>query len=309
MDAVFRTARAGRGGEPGRGDARGPLDRLARAPSSRRIVVGTFELLEATRGVWAAQPAAARARFRFLHVSTDEVYGSLGPTGILSEEDALRAELALRGVQGRARTTWCAPTTRRTACPRSSRTARTTTGRASFPEKLIPLMILNAVEGRAAARSTATAATCATGSTWRITARGSCSCWSEGALGERYNIGGGGERTNLEVTDCLCAALEAALPAARESGPRRAAPSRGYDALRTFVTDRPGHDRRYAIDRGQDPPRAGLAAARTTSRRGWPGPSAGTSTTGRGARPRATTVSVSDWVAARAEARDHPGGE
>ena len=211
-------------------------------------LVGTFELLEATRGVWAAQPAALRARFRFLHVSTDEVYGSLGPTGAFSEETPYAPNSPYAASKAGAdhlvrayHETYGLPTII-TNCSNNY-------GPRQLPEKLIPLMILNAVEGRPLplygdGRHVRD---------WLYVedhCAGLLLVLERGRVGERYNIGGGGERTNLEVTDCLCAALEAALPAAENPALAGRAVAR-YDALRTFVTDRPGHDRRYAIDAGK----------------------------------------------------------
>ena len=119
-------------------------------------------------------------------------------------------------------------------------------GPRQLPEKLIPLMILNAVEGRPLPLY-------GDGGQVRdwLYVEDHCAglllVLEQGRVGEKYNIGGAGERTNLDVVDSLCAALEAALPAA--ANPAFAGPSAArYDALKTFVTDRPGHDRRYAID-------------------------------------------------------------
>ena len=208
-------------------------------------LVGTFELLEAARAFWVGQPAAARRRFRFLHVSTDEVYGTLGPTGAFSEETPYAPSSPYSASKAGAdhlvrayHVTYGLPTLL-TNCSNNY-------GPLQFPEKLIPLMILNAVEGKPLPLY---------GDGGKVRdwlyvedhCAGLLLVLEQGRVGEKYNIGGAGERTNLDVVDSLCAALEAALPAA--ANPAFAAPSAArYDALKTFVTDRPGHDRRYAID-------------------------------------------------------------
>ena len=208
-------------------------------------LVGTFELLEAARAFWSGQPASARGRFRFLHVSTDEVYGSLGPTGAFAEETPYAPNSPYAASKAGAdhlvrayHMTYGLPTLI-TNCSNNY-------GPRQLPEKLIPLMILNAVEGQPLPLY-------GDGGQVRdwLYVEDHCAglllVLEHGCVGEKYNIGGAGERTNLDVVDCLCAALEAALPAA--TNPAFAAPSTArYDALKTFVTDRPGHDRRYAID-------------------------------------------------------------
>jgi dTDP-glucose 4,6-dehydratase len=208
-------------------------------------LVGTFELLEAARAFWAARPDPARARFRFLHVSTDEVYGSLGPAGAFSEDTPYAPNSPYAASKAGAdhlvrayRETYGLPALI-TNCSNNY-------GPRQLPEKLIPLMILNAREGRPLpiygdgqhVRD------------WLYVedhCAGLLRVLEGGRVGERYNIGGGAERTNLEVVEAICAALEVALPPA--SNPALVAAAVGcYAALKTFVTDRPGHDRRYAID-------------------------------------------------------------
>jgi dTDP-glucose 4,6-dehydratase len=208
-------------------------------------LVGTFELLEAARAFWSGQPTAARSRFRFLHVSTDEVYGSLGPDGAFAEGTPYAPNSPYAASKAGAdhlvrayRETYGLPTLI-TNCSNNY-------GPRQLPEKLIPLMILNAAEGRPLPLY-------GDGLNVRdwLYVEDHCAgllCVLEGGRpGEKYNIGGGGERTNVEVVDALCAALEAALPPAENP----ALAGRGIDhyaRLKTFVADRPGHDRRYAID-------------------------------------------------------------
>ena len=206
-------------------------------------VVGTFELLEAARAHLGESPAAA-AGFRFLHVSTDEVYGTLGADGAFSETTPYAPNSPYAASKAGAdhlvrawHETYRLPVLL-TNCSNNY-------GPYQFPEKLIPLMILNAVEGKPLpiygdggnVRD------------WLYVedhCEGVLLALRRGAPGGRYNIGGGNERTNVEVVDALCAALEEALPA-REN-PALADRATTYSALKTYVADRPGHDRRYAID-------------------------------------------------------------
>jgi dTDP-glucose 4,6-dehydratase len=205
-------------------------------------VIGTFVLLETARRYCAAAPDAGAA-FRFLHVSTDEVYGALGAEGLFHEESPyapnspyaaskasadhlVRAYFHTYGLQALI-----------TNCSNNY-------GPYQFPEKLIPLMILNALDGRALPIY-------GDGGNVRdwLHVEDHCAglllALERGRPGEKYNIGGSNERTNLQVIDALCEALEASYPA--QSNPAVQAAG-GYRALRTFVQDRPGHDRRYAID-------------------------------------------------------------
>jgi dTDP-glucose 4,6-dehydratase len=211
----------------------------------RTNVGGTYELLEAARQHLQGQDEAARAAFRFLHVSTDEVYGSLGPTGAFSETTAYAPNSPYAASKAGAdhfvrawRETYGLPALL-TNCSNNY-------GPYQFPEKLIPLMILNAAEGRPLpiygdggnVRD------------WLFVedhCRALLLVLQRGAVGEKYNVGGNSERTNLQVVDALCAALETRKPAA--SNPALKARGIGsYASLKSFVKDRPGHDRRYAID-------------------------------------------------------------
>jgi dTDP-glucose 4,6-dehydratase len=208
-------------------------------------IVGTFVLLEATRQYLKSLADEERADFRFLHVSTDEVYGSLGTTGLFSETTPYAPNSPYAASKASAdhlvrayHETYQVPALV-TNCSNNY-------GPYQFPEKLIPLMILNAIEGRKLPIY-------GDGGNVRdwLYVEDHCAgieiVLRRGSPGEKYNIGGGNERTNLEIVDILCSALEAALPAAENNAIREQMMS-SYQELKTFVPDRPGHDRRYAID-------------------------------------------------------------
>ena len=198
---------------------------------------GTFRLLEEVRAYWTGLDEVDRARFRFLHVSTDEVYGTLGPedppfteTTAYAPNSPYAASKAASDHLVRAyQHTYDLPTLT-TNCSNNY-------GRFQFPEKLIPLMINNALQGKPLP-------VYGDGKQVRdwLHVGDHCAAIREvlgrGRLGETYNIGGWNEKTNLEVVRTLCAALDTARP--RASGT--------YADLIAFVKDRPGHDRRYAID-------------------------------------------------------------
>lgn len=210
----------------------------------RTNVAGTFELLDAARGHLRENPARAEG-FRFLHVSTDEVYGTLGPEGAFSETTPYAPNSPYAASKAGAdhlvrayHETYRLPAVL-TNCSNNY-------GPYQYPEKLIPLMILNAVEGRPLpiygdgghVRD------------WLFVedhCEGIHLALRNGRPGEKYNIGGGNERTNLQVVDALCAILDEELPA--DENPALASQGMAsYSALKSFVRDRPGHDRRYAID-------------------------------------------------------------
>ncbi len=206
---------------------------------------GTFELLEAARTRFADLPAADREAFRFLHVSTDEVYGSLGPDGYFTEAtpyaptspySASKASADLI-VQAYHRT-YGLPTLI-TNCSNNY-------GPYQLPEKLIPLMMLNALEGKPLPIY-------GDGGNVRdwIFVEDHCvgivRALERGRVGEQYAFGANSERSNLQVIDGICDALETLRPA-RENEILRALGIGSYKDLKSFVEDRPGHDRRYAID-------------------------------------------------------------
>ena len=213
------------------------VDRSIDGPDAfiRTNIVGAFELLEAARAYVKTLGEVERAAFRFLHVSTDEVYGSLGPTGVFTEEtpyapnSPYAASKASADHLMRAYFHTYGLAVIVTNCSNNY-------GPYQFPEKLIPLTILNAIEGRPLPIY-------GDGGNVRDWLHVEDHCAGillalvKGRAGEKYNIGGGNERTNLEIVDRICDILD-------ELRPR----TDTYRALKTFVPDRPGHDRRYAID-------------------------------------------------------------
>ena len=211
----------------------------------RTNLTGTFQMLEGARRHWMGLKGAAKKGFRFLHISTDEVYGSLGPRGRFSEGTPYAPNSPYAATKAGAdhlvrayHETYGLPVLL-TNCSNNY-------GPYQFPEKLIPLMILNALEGKPLpvygdGRNVRdwlyVEDHCE--ALWKVMARGK--------PGEKYNVGGDSERTNLQVVSEICRQLERALPARKNPG--LAARGIGaYSQLVTFVQDRPGHDRRYAID-------------------------------------------------------------
>ena len=208
-------------------------------------VLGCFELLETSRRFVLTLPDAERSRFRFLHVSTDEVYGALGATGRFTETTPYAPNSPYAASKASAdhfvrafHETYGLPVLV-TNCSNNY-------GPYQFPEKLIPLAILNAVEAKPIpiygdglyVRD------------WlHVEDHGEAllAAVTRGAPGRTYNVGGDNERTNLEIVDLICDALESLLPAASNAA-MRAAKTSSYRELKTFVGDRRGHDRRYAVD-------------------------------------------------------------
>ena len=206
---------------------------------------GTFELLDAARAVWEQRDAAWRQGFRFLHVSTDEVYGSLGESGAFSEttpyapNSPYSASKAAADHLARAYAHTYGLPVLITNCSNNY-------GPFQFPEKLVPLLLLNALE----ARDLPIYGDGQNVRDWLFVedhCEGILCVLEKGHPGEKYNIGGQSERTNLEVIDRLLSILEEERPA-RENPAMKARGLESYEGLKTFVPDRPGHDRRYAID-------------------------------------------------------------
>jgi dTDP-glucose 4,6-dehydratase len=210
-------------------------------PFIQTNVVGTLRLLNCTRHYWAKLPEPRKSAFRFLHVSTDEVYGSLTPGApAFTEEHSIEpnspysASKAASDHLVRAyRHTYGLPTLT-TNCSNNY-------GPFHFPEKLIPLVILNALEGKPLPvygdgmqiRD------------WLYVEDHATAIWlvlQKGRVGETYNIGGLNEKPNIEIVRTICALLDQKSP--RPDG-------KPYSSQITYVADRPGHDRRYAVDAGK----------------------------------------------------------
>jgi dTDP-glucose 4,6-dehydratase len=198
-------------------------------------IIGTFILLEAALAYWKSLDGAAKDSFRFLHVSTDEVYGSLGQTGLFTEEtpyDPSSPYSASKASSDHLAKAW----QRTYGLPVVVSNCSNNYGPYHFPEKLIPLTILNALAGdRLPVYGKGDNVR-----DWLYVedhARALDTIVARGRIGETYNVGGRNERRNLEVVETICDILDRLAPADR---PRR--------DLIDFVTDRPGHDARYAID-------------------------------------------------------------
>jgi dTDP-glucose 4,6-dehydratase len=208
-------------------------------------LLGTFELLEASRHHLAELPSPERDRFRFLHVSTDEVYGSLGAAGYFTETTPYAPNSPYSA--SKAGADHLVRAYHRTYdLPALTTNCSNNYGPYQFPEKLIPLMVLNAIE----ARPLPIYGDGGNIRDWLYVedhCEGILTALDRGRSGEQYAFGGGGERTNLEIVEQLCAILDELLPPAANPSMRE----RGlghYAELKSFVDDRPGHDRRYAID-------------------------------------------------------------
>lgn len=200
-------------------------------------VLGTFTLLQETRGFWSGLEPGAKSAFRFLHVSTDEVYGSLGDTGLFTETTPYdphspysASKAASDHFVSAFHHTYGLPTLM-TNCSNNY-------GPFQFPEKLIPLMILNALEGK----SLPVYGDGLNVRDWLFVGdhcQAIRKVLESGRTGQTYNVGGNSERKNIEVVTTICRIVDELAPALPQ-GPR--------EGLITYVKDRPGHDRRYAID-------------------------------------------------------------
>ena len=203
-------------------------------------VVGTYQLLEAARDYWDSLPAERRAAFRFLHVSTDEVYGSLGPIGLFTEEtryDPSSPYSASKAASDHLAIAWH----RTYGMPVIVSNCSNNYGPYHFPEKLIPLMILNGLEERELP-------VYGDGSNvrdWLYVedhARALYLILTRGRPGEKYNVGGHNERSNLEVVEAICALLDRLAPAHRQpsrADPLRHRPPRSRCPLRHRCEPRP----------------------------------------------------------------------
>jgi dTDP-glucose 4,6-dehydratase len=222
------------------------VDRSISGPAEfiQTNIVGTYTLLEAARTHWNKLEGEKKARFRFHHISTDEVYGSLGNEGFFTEETPYEPNSPYSA--SKASSDHLVRAWHHTyGLPVVTTNCSNNYGPYHFPEKLIPLVILNAVNGKPLPiygkgdniRD------------WLYVedhARALYLVMNEGRLGETYNIGGWNEKTNLEVVRSICKILDELRPL-----PTSHSPLPTYSSLITFVKDRPGHDQRYAIDAGK----------------------------------------------------------
>ncbi|WP_370199238.1 dTDP-glucose 4,6-dehydratase [Roseibium sp.] len=198
-------------------------------------IVGTYTLLEAVRGYWSGLPVSRKEAFRFHHVSTDEVYGSLGPTGAFKETSAYAPKSpysASKAASDHLVRAWH----HTYGLPVVTTNCSNNYGPYQFPEKLIPLMILNGLEEKPLPVYGAGANI----RDWLHVEDHADALWlvlTRGTPSQVYNIGGDAERRNIDVVHLICDLLDETVPA---GNPRR--------ELIAFVTDRPGHDARYAMD-------------------------------------------------------------
>lgn len=200
-------------------------------------LMGTFTLLEEARRYWAGLDEARKASFRFHHISTDEVFGSLGPSEFFLETSPYRPNSPYSA--SKAGSDHLVRAWHHTyGLPTVTSNCSNNYGPYHFPEKLIPLVILNAFEGKPIPVYGAGLNV----RDWLYVedhARALVVIATRGQVGETYNVGGWNERRNIDVVEEICALVDEMAPST-EIGPRR--------GLIQFVTDRPGHDMRYAID-------------------------------------------------------------
>lgn len=225
-------------------------------------IVGTYTLLEAARSYWSKLDSDKKAAFRFHHISTDEVYGDLnGTKDLFTEETSYKPSSpysASKASSDHLVRAWF----RTYGFPTVVTNCSNNYGPFHFPEKLIPLMILNALDGKPLP---------VYGDGMQIRdwlfvedhARALYKVVTEGKVGETYNIGGNNEKANIEVVKMICSLLEELVPSEKnsnfltsysyrqrelDSGTTQSDLVKGYASLITYVKDRPGHDVRYAID-------------------------------------------------------------
>jgi dTDP-glucose 4,6-dehydratase len=215
------------------------VDRSINGPAAfiETNICGTFHLLEAARDFWQGLRGQKKHAFRFHHVSTDEVFGSLDDTGLFSETSPYQPNSpysASKAASDHLVRAWH----HTYGLPIITSNCSNNYGPYHFPEKLIPLTILNALEGKPLPIY-------GTGDNirdWLYVedhARALATVAAHGRIGQSYNIGGGNERSNLEVVTAICGLIDEIAPDAT-MGPRR--------RLIRFIADRPGHDKRYAMD-------------------------------------------------------------
>ena len=218
------------------------VDRSIDGPAAfiQTNIVGTYSLLESTRTYWLGLSAERKAAFRFHHISTDEVYGDLHGVDDLFTETTPYAPSSPYSASKAASDHLVRAWQRTYGLPVLITNCSNNYGPYHFPEKLIPLMILNALAGKPLP---------VYGNGQQVRdwlyvedhARALLKVVSEGQVGETYNIGGHNEQKNLDVVSAICALLE-------ELAPQKPAGIARYEDLITYVQDRPGHDLRYAID-------------------------------------------------------------
>ncbi|MBG0843420.1 dTDP-glucose 4,6-dehydratase [Ectopseudomonas toyotomiensis] len=221
------------------------VDRSIDGPATfiQTNIVGTYSLLESTRAYWLGLSAERKAAFRFHHISTDEVYGDLHGVDDLFTETTPYAPSSPYSASKAASDHLVRAWQRTYGLPVLITNCSNNYGPYHFPEKLIPLMILNALAGKPLP---------VYGNGQQVRdwlyvedhARALLKVVSEGQVGETYNIGGHNEQKNLDVVRAICALLE-------ELAPQKPAGIARYEDLITYVQDRPGHDLRYAIDAGK----------------------------------------------------------
>jgi dTDP-glucose 4,6-dehydratase len=219
------------------------VDRSIHGPEDfiQTNVVGTFHLLQEARAYWDGLPPDQRQGFRFLHVSTDEVYGSLGPDDPAFHETTPYAPNSPYSASKAASDHLVRAYHHTYGLPTLTTNCSNNYGPFQFPEKLIPLMILNATAGKPLpvygdGRNVRD---------WLYVGdhcRAIRAVLAHGRPGETYNVGGASERANLDVVRSICHLLDELHPGS---------PVTPHEELITFVKDRPGHDRRYAIDSGK----------------------------------------------------------
>ncbi|HAS8478923.1 TPA: dTDP-glucose 4,6-dehydratase [Vibrio vulnificus] len=203
-------------------------------------IIGTYNLLEAARAYWLTLEENVKAHFRFHHISTDEVYGDLEGTDDLFTETTSYAPSSPYSASKASSDHLVRAWQRTYGFPTLVTNCSNNYGPYHFPEKLIPLMILNALDGKPLP---------VYGDGMQIRdwlfvedhARALYKVVTEGEIGETYNIGGHNEKANIEVVKTICDLLE-------ELRPNKPAGVESYESLITYVKDRPGHDVRYAID-------------------------------------------------------------
>ena len=210
-------------------------------------IVGTYSLLEAARRYWSALAGSQKAAFRFHHVSTDEVYGDLEEASSPFTETTAYAPSSPYSASKASSDHLVRAWQRTYGLPVLLTNCSNNYGPYHFPEKLIPHVILNALAGKPLP-------VYGDGSQirdWLYVedhARALCEVVSRGVVGETYNIGGHNEKRNLQVVESICDLLDELAPATDDRDARTGRLRLSYRELITFVKDRPGHDRRYAID-------------------------------------------------------------